>query len=280
MTVRKHIPKEPLQNYVESILYLAGNNIGAGLPKTNMSLVFNLGDSFKLFTDHTFTSFTDYKQYWLAGLQVQPRFVESYGQSSMIVVQFRTIGAYMLLGEALHQFSNEYIPLDAVFCPRDAEETWLQLKETSAVEVKFLITENFLYRKLLTAQTPHQDLLQSINTFLQKPSNAPIEAICSEYDISRKHLNHLFKEYVGVSPKFLSSLHRLQRILMAMSTAKPDKLTEFSYDWEYFDQAHFNNDFKRFTGVTPTEYVKLVQTIPSLRIIPHFIPKHFSEEAG
>lgn len=277
MTVRKHIPKEPLQTYVESILYLEGNNIGAGLPKTNMSLVFNLGERFKLFADHTFTSFTDYKKYWVAGLQVQPSFVESYGQSTMIVVQFRTIGAFMLLGEALHYFTNEYIPLDAVFCPRDAEETWLQLQETSSIEVKFLLTENFLLRKLLAAQMPHQDLLRSINTFLQKPSNAPIEAICSEYDISRKHLNHLFKEYVGVSPKLLASLHRLQHILRTMSAAKPDKLTEFAYDLEYFDQAHFNNDFKRFTGVTPTEYVKLVQTVPSLRIIPHFIPKVASE---
>jgi AraC-like DNA-binding protein len=279
MTVRKHIPRKPLQTYVESILYLEGNNIGAGLPKTNMSLVFNLGDSFKLFADHTFTSFTDYKKYWIAGLQAQPSFVESYGQSTMIVVQFRTIGASMVLGEALHYFTNEYIPLDAAFCPHDAEEAWLQLQETSPIEVKFLLTENFLYRKLLAIQTPHQDLLQSINTFLQKPSNAPIEDICSEYDISRKHLNHLFKEYVGVSPKLLSSLHRLQRILRKMSATKPDKLTEFAYDLEYFDQAHFNNDFKRFTGVTPSQYVKLVETTPSLRIIPHFIPKLPLEES-
>lgn len=273
MIIYRYIPQKPLQTYVESILYLEGNNIGAGLPKTNMSLVFNLGDSFKLFADNTFTSFADYKKYWIAGLQFQPSFVESYGQSKMIVVQFRTIGVSMLLREALHHFANEYIPLDTVFCPRNAEETWLQLQEASSINVKFALTENFLYRKLLSVQMPHQALLESIDTFLQKPSNAPIEAVCNEYDISRKHLNFLFKEYVGVSPKLLSSLYRLQHILRTISAAKPDKLTEFAYNLEYFDQAHFNNDFKRFTGITPNEYVKLVEKMPSLRAIPHFIPK-------
>ncbi|MBK8414369.1 MAG: hypothetical protein IPL22_07550 [Bacteroidetes bacterium] len=45
-----------------------------------------------------------------------------------------------------------------------------------------------------------------------------------------------------------------------------------AYELEYFDQAHFNNDFKRFTDLKPTEYVKLTEHIPSLKHVPHFIP--------
>ena len=70
----------------------------------------------------------------------------------------------------------------------------------------------------------------------------------------------------------LSSLNRLQTSLKKISSSKPEKFTDLAYELEYFDQAHFNNDFKLFTNLKPTEYVKLVENNPTLKIIPHFIP--------
>ena len=61
MIYEKHIPKFPLDNYIDSIIYIQGNNKGTGLPKTAMSLVFNLNDNFKLFTDQNFTKYIDLK---------------------------------------------------------------------------------------------------------------------------------------------------------------------------------------------------------------------------
>ncbi len=76
MIFKKHIPKTPLDNYVDSICYIEGNNKGTGLPKIAMSLVFNLEDNFKLYTDKHFDNHIDYKRHWVAGLQTQPTNVE------------------------------------------------------------------------------------------------------------------------------------------------------------------------------------------------------------
>jgi len=100
----------------------------------------------------------------------------------------------------------------------------------------------------------------------------PLNEICKQLNISRKHLNNLSKEYTGVSPKTLSSLSRLQTTLKNISSSKTEKLTSLAYEQEYFDQAHFINDFKKFTDLKPTEYAKLVETNQSLKIVPHFIP--------
>ena len=56
MIYEKHIPKFPLDNYIDSIIYIQGNNKGTGLPKTAMSLVLNLNNNFKLFADQNFTN--------------------------------------------------------------------------------------------------------------------------------------------------------------------------------------------------------------------------------
>ena len=271
MVFHKHIPAVPLSNYVDSILYIEGNNKGVGFPKTAMSLVFNLNDSFKLFTDNRFTRYIDYKKYWVAGFQTQPSYVESYGESKMVVIQLRTLGAYIFLNQPLRNFINQYIDLDCIF-KKEAEETWEQLQEAVSIGDKFSITENFLYRKLLTNKLPNEKLIASVTSLFKNNKGISIKEICQQHNISRKHLNFLFGEYLGISPKMLSSLNRFQSILYTISRSMPEKLTSIAYELDFFDQAHFNNNFKRFTGLKPNDYVRSVETTPSLKIVPHFLP--------
>ena len=271
MVFQKHIPKFPLGSYVDCIVYVEGNNKGIGFPKTAMSLAFNLNDSFKLFADNTFSSFTDFKKYWVAGLQIQPTYVESYGESKMVVIQFKTLGAYAFLNEPLRYFTNNYTNLDCVF-KKDADEVWEQLQEAKTINEKFLVAESFLYRKLLTTRTPRSKLISSVDFLFKKTEHASIKEICKQNNISRKHLNNLFQEYLGISPKMLSSLNRFQSILHKVSNSKPGKLTSIAYELDFFDQAHFNNNFKRFTGLKPNDYIKNIELMPTLKIIPHFLP--------
>ncbi|MGB4773410.1 MAG: helix-turn-helix domain-containing protein [Chitinophagaceae bacterium] len=271
MLFHKHIPSSPLNNYIDFILYLEGNNQGAGLPKTAMSMVFNLNDSFKLYSDHHFSSYTDYKKYWIAGLQLKPSYVESYGTSKMIVIQFKTIGAYLFLQHPLDIFTDTYTPLDNVYS-KEAEETWEQLQEAKTIKEKILQAEVFLYKKLLKDRLPHEKLLVAANYLLNTSEFSSVEAVCKKTGVSRKHLNHLFKAYVGVSTKTMKSLHRFQYLLAEISKNPDLNLTSLAYEMDYSDMAHFSNDFKKLTGIYPTAYIKLVKENPSLKIVPHFIP--------
>ena len=119
---------------------------------------------------------------------------------------------------------------------------------------------------------PNKKLIHTIEILLNNTMNLSINEICTSLNISRKHLNHLSKEYAGVSPKTLSSLNRLQTTLKTISSSNINKLTNVAYQFEYFDQAHFINDFKKFTHLKPTEYAHLVTAHHSMKIVPHFIP--------
>jgi AraC-like DNA-binding protein len=134
------------------------------------------------------------------------------------------------------------------------------------------MTENFLYRKLLTNKIPNGKLISSIDLLFKNRGNVSITEICQQHNISRKHLNFLFQEYLGISAKMLSSLNRFQLILRTISKSRPDKLTTIAYELDFFDQAHFNNNFKRFTGLKPMTYIKNVEIKPTLKIVPHFLP--------
>jgi AraC-like DNA-binding protein len=41
-----------------------------------------------------------------------------------------------------------------------------------------------------------------------------------------------------------------------MLNQRSGRLSQIAYDNDYYDQAHFNKDFKEFTGMTPKEFFK------------------------
>lgn len=63
-----------------------------------------------------------------------------------------------------------------------------------------------------------------------------------------------FSSAIGISPKQLSKIIRIQATLKTLLTKEITSLTDLAYENEYFDQAHFIKDFKEFTGLTPKEF--------------------------
>ena len=60
---------------------------------------------------------------------------------------------------------------------------------------------------------------------------------------------------IGLSPKQLGKVIRLQTALKLLLNEHPDTFCSIAYESEYFDQAHFIRDFKEFTGTTPQAFL-------------------------
>ena len=74
--------------------------------------------------------------------------------------------------------------------------------------------------------------------------------LAAELGWSRRHLAARFRDEVGVSPKALARLLRFERALELLGTRT---LADIAYECGYYDQAHFNRDFRAFAGATPGE---------------------------
>jgi AraC-like DNA-binding protein len=75
--------------------------------------------------------------------------------------------------------------------------------------------------------------------------------------VSSTHLARRFKEVVGVTPKRLARTCRFSAIVLAMDPAGPVDWLELAARAGYYDQAHFINEFRTFTGMTPTRYLEV-----------------------
>jgi AraC-like DNA-binding protein len=74
--------------------------------------------------------------------------------------------------------------------------------------------------------------------------------------LSKRPLQQLFNEYVGVGPKWVINRYRLHEVIERMAAQGPVSWTELALELGYFDQAHFIRDFKALVGCSPAAYMR------------------------
>jgi len=97
-------------------------------------------------------------------------------------------------------------------------------------------------------------VLTAVERITQTNGIVRIRDLADTLCISMDPFEKRFRRTVGVSPKQFSSIVRLKSIIG--SGLNRETLGEAAFHAGYFDQAHFNKDFKLFTGLTPTSFLK------------------------
>lgn len=89
--------------------------------------------------------------------------------------------------------------------------------------------------------------------------NIRTEAVSERSGYTDRYCRTKFKEALGVSLKQYASIMRFQNAVRMMPT---HCLADVVYDNGYFDQPHFNHEFRRFSGDTPVRFRKALLERP------------------
>jgi AraC-like DNA-binding protein len=88
---------------------------------------------------------------------------------------------------------------------------------------------------------------------LTDPAITRVEDLCALAGCSKRTLQRLFREYVGVTPKWVLQRIRLHEAAERMAEGEGD-WASLALDLGYFDQAHFIKAFKAVVGRSPADY--------------------------
>ncbi|MBO5523789.1 MAG: AraC family transcriptional regulator [Roseburia sp.] len=75
-----------------------------------------------------------------------------------------------------------------------------------------------------------------------------------------RYINKVFMEEMGFSPKTFCKIIQFQRALEFLNYGAPDKMTDAAVALGYYDQSQFIRDFKKYAGMTPKAYFRLVES--------------------
>jgi AraC-like DNA-binding protein len=90
---------------------------------------------------------------------------------------------------------------------------------------------------------------------LSEDPTRPVGDIAAGLGVSHGHLDRQFTEHVGLSPRTLARILRMRRLLEEIDVHGSVGWADKAADLGWSDQAHLIRDFKRHTGVTPSEYL-------------------------
>lgn len=261
MVFATHIPGFPLGAFVERFVHYKGYNpvhsVDRFLPDGDTHLVIDLLDYPKFIYDNeTLKEKQACKDAWFSGFRTQPITIPSGRDSEMFIIYFRKGRVYPFTGSPLSTFADHVVDAGQAL-PKLIYELRSRLQETFDTAAKFALAEQFLLRHFRSRFCVNSLVDHAVSAIARDPGAASIERIALQVGYSRKHLATLFSEHVGVSPKEYMQVMRFQQVINSLMKRKEVRWTSVAIECGYYDQAHFINDFRRFSGFTPTQYIAM-----------------------
>lgn len=262
MILQFHIPPPPLTHYVELITYYKGYNpphtIERLLPDGGIDLIIDLTSVPKyIYDNESLTEIQSCKRAWISGMRTEYISIQARAaESEMLVIRFRPGMAWSFLHMPVLEIKDKVVDAELVF-GNELLSFREQLLEQAEPVQKFTIAEQYLLQRIKNHFEIHPAIRYCISQIGSNPSQASIREITNKTGYSSKHLISLFGKYAGINPNQYVSVLKFQQAVQLLEK-NPGQInwTALALDCGYYDQAHFINEFKRFSGFNPSAYME------------------------
>lgn len=172
-------------------------------------------------------------------------------------IRFQPLGLQKLTGVKCAEIADEIIEPEYIF---KKEYNYLKDSISSGIDIWDYIhyTEAYFKKTLcLNVSCDNVDIVNDIAaTIIKEKGKLDLRKLYTQYSIGERRIQQLFTEATGVSPKYYSRLIRYQSVLRDMKALNYSTLTNLAYKNNYTDQSHFIRDFKCFSGLSPSRFIK------------------------
>jgi AraC-like DNA-binding protein len=249
-------PRPPLRPFVKTI-WLADGTVERQrqcaarehvLPTGEMHLVFRLtGQPVRLYRDSLDADGVALGSAVIGGPRASYYVKHVSAPSASVGVQLRPGAAGLLFGAPAGELKGRHYRLDDLW-GRAAVAARDRLLEEPDPRRRLDVLESLLLERLPRVCGLHPAVAMALERFQEEPG---IREVVEESGYSHRRFNALFQDAVGLTPKLYCRVRRFQRALRRVTTGC---WADIALGAGYSDQAHFNREFREFSGVTPGEY--------------------------
>lgn len=170
---------------------------------------------------------------------------------------------------------NRTLPLEQLFELKPSARTIIhQILRPGDFARKVHLCEDLVLQILREDLRIDQLFRAQLNYILDRKGQVEIQQLFAEFGISKVTLRKHFIEKMGLSPKVVSRIWRLNHFLELEKRFRNNNLTKLALDSGYYDQAHFIREFKSFFHDSPRQFFR--QESHLLSISQDIISKRFS----
>ncbi|MFY9309167.1 MAG: helix-turn-helix domain-containing protein [Bacteroidia bacterium] len=221
------------------------------VPDGCMEMIFHYGDLFKQhFKDGRYIV---QPRSFVFGQITNPLYIEPTGETGIFAIRFHPDGFTPFSTMSICDMQNRAVSLQELF---GYEGLLLENEILSALtnEDRVGKIESFLINRLLTPESIDQITKSCVETIMRLNGQLSVNELAQNLKINRRQLERKFSSVIGLSPKQLSKIIRLQATLKMLENNQFTNLTSVANEGNYYDQAHFIKDFQEFTGLSPKKF--------------------------
>ena len=198
----------------------------------------------------------------LSGQSLHYHDIVSDGRIEIVGAHFTILGAHAFFSTPLRHFFGQIVSLADLDDPhlhRLEEEVMLAYD----YEICWNLMEAFFLERLCHSDfdaLTFRRLQRAIAYGQRHTSDAQICQVASEACLSERHLNRVFSDVVGLSPKEYLRLQRYHKTLRDLKKSQnsnsPESLTSIAWSNGYCDFSHLYSDFRKICGYSPSRLLK------------------------
>ena len=220
-----------------------GNNSRLIIPDTCMDIVFNIdytdnriSNRFCGIDDASFIS--DYTER-------QCRLVSAFG------IRFYPWSAIVFAEENIRSVKNGFFDVGQYF-PKLKKAIEPRLFDTVTIADRIKIAEDYLLKNLHSERL-NMTVLTALDMLIQRKGNVKIDFLARDLHISKRQLERLFREYMSIAPKCLSTLVRYQCLWQEALFNHGFNFMDAVEEYGYTDQSHLLKEFRKYHSMTITD---------------------------
>lgn len=261
MIFQTHIPGFPLNNFVEMLIYYEGvqhaHKIDRFLPNGDTEILIDFHDKPQYIYDNsTLKEIQACNHVWASGFRTEPITIPSGHNAAMMVIAFKKGKAAPFFPFPMNEIANSVVDADLIW-GTDFAALREHLIETKEVDRRFTIVEDFLVREFRSQMAINPCVAFAIGEMTNNPDQISIARMNAQIGYSQKHFTEMFRRSVGVTPKSYLKIMRFQKAIQVIDASAKTDWVQISQDCGFYDQAHFINDFRHFSGFTPAKYAEI-----------------------
>jgi AraC-like DNA-binding protein len=180
--------------------------------------------------------------------------IEPTGRAGFIAVRFHARGAYLFFHRPLQEIAAGVVDLEDLWRAR-AREWTERIALANDVPARLRFIEQALLSVLRASGRTDRAVDRALHLIEERRGQVRVAELANEIGVSCRHLSRQFQRAVGVSPKEFGRIKRFQGALESLRVGGSRSLTEVALDGGYYDQAHFNHEFREMAGMSPGDLV-------------------------
>lgn len=136
------------------------------------------------------------------------------------------------------------------------EDLHRSLNDAVTGQAKIQILSQFFRERIASSEWKVCGAVEDIISNTHKYRNLNVKLIAEKNGLATRSIQRHFMDQIGITPKKYLQLYKFELSYKRLKIKTCEALSDIGYDLCYSDQSHFIRNFKEYSGILPTNFVK------------------------